>query len=216
MDNVQKEDYKDLFIIFNSLLNQKKNDKNKIYSIHQPHIKCIAKGKEAKKYEFGNKSSIVKTKKSGIIVGAMAFSENIYDGDTLEPQLKQTERLTGRKPRYGITDRGYKGRKVVNGIKIIIPKRLHATASRYQIQKIRNQFRARAGIEPIIGHLKQDHRMSRNYLLDEDGDKVNTILAATGFNCRKMLQRLKAEAQNLYLFICVCIFSPEIRAKFGV
>ena len=56
-------------------------------------MKCIAKGKEAKKYEFGNKSSIVKTKKSGIIVGAMAFIENVYDGDTLLPQLEQTEGL---------------------------------------------------------------------------------------------------------------------------
>jgi IS5 family transposase len=59
---------------------------------------------------------------------------------------------------------------------------LPSTTNRYQIQKIRKQFRARAGIEPVIGHLKQDHRMSRNYLLDEDGDKVNTLLAATGFN----------------------------------
>ena len=201
LDSEKEEQYKELFDVFLQVLNQKKNGKNKIYSIHQPHVKCIAKGKEAKKYEFGNKSSLVKTKKSGIIVGAMAFTENIYDGDTLEPQLKQTENLTNRKPKYGIVDRGYRGRKIINDVKIIIPKKLSSTATRYQIQKIRKQFRARAGIEPIIGHLKQDHRMSRNYLLYEDGDKINTILAAAGFNLRKMLQRLKAEADNIYVLI---------------
>jgi len=65
--------------------------------------------------------------------------------------------------------------------------------------QVRKFFRARAGIEPIIGHLKQDHRMSRNFLLDKQGDKINTILVATGFNIRKMLQRLKAEALNIYV-----------------
>ena len=216
LDDVQKEKYKKVFKIFNQVLAQKKNDKDKIYSIHQPHVKCIAKGKEAKKYEFGNKSSLVKTKKSGIIVGAMAFTENIYDGDTLEPQLNQTEKLTARKPKYGIVDRGYRGRKIVNGVKIVIPKKLLSSATRYQIQKIRKQFRARAGIEPIIGHLKQDHRMSRNYLLDEDGDKVNTILAAAGFNLRKMLQRLKAEALEIFVSIYKYYYSLEICPVFSI
>jgi len=157
------------------VLTQERNSSDKIYSIHQPHVKCIAKGKEAKKYEFGNKSSIVKTRKSGIIVGAMAFTDNIYDGDTLLPQLEQTQRLTGRKPKVEIADRGYKGRKNVNGVQIIIPTKLPALANNYQKQKMRKRFRARAGIEPIIGHLKQDHRMSRNYLLDEQGDPAGRI-----------------------------------------
>lgn len=108
LDAPRKARHGGLFDIFNRILTQEKNSANKIYSIHQPHVKCIAKGKEAKKYEFGNKSSIVKTKKSGIIVGAMAFTENVYDGDTLEPQLDQTTRITGSKPRIGIVDRGYR------------------------------------------------------------------------------------------------------------
>lgn len=193
----QRESYSRLFVIFDKLLTQQKESKNKIYSIHQPHVKCIAKGKEAKKYEFGNKSSIVKTKKSGIIVGAMAFTENIYDGDTLAPQLDQVERLTNKLPKYGIVDRGYRGRKLINGVKILCPTKLAASATRYLIQKTRKQFRARAGIEPVIGHIKRDHRMWRNFLMDEDGDKINTILAATGFNLRKMLQRLEAGAVQI-------------------
>jgi IS5 family transposase len=199
MTDLQKIKYERQLTIFNNVLAQGKTSKNKIYSIHQPHVKCITKGKEAKKYEFGNKSSIVKTKKSGIIVGALAFIENIYDGDTLEPQLAQVERLTGKKPDVGIVDRGYRGRKVVNDTKIVIPNKLPAGANNYQKQKMRNHFRARAGIEPVIGHLKHDHRMGRNYLLDELGDMVNTLLAAAGFNLRKMLQRIKAEAQNIFV-----------------
>ncbi len=195
---------------------QGKGSKNKIYNIHQPHVKCIAKGKEAKKFEFGNKTSIVKTMKSGIIVGAMAFTENIYDGDTLEPQLQQTERLIRKKPKAGIVDRGYRGRKLINGVKIIIPKRLTDSATSYQRQKMRKFFRARAGIEPVIGHLKQDHRMSRNYLRDNDGDKINTILAATGFNLRKMLQRLKAEALNSFWIFWNYLVGKKLELKISV
>lgn len=215
LDDGQRSQYSKLFTIFDTILAQQKDGKNKVYSIHQPYVKCIAKGKEAKKYEFGNKSSIVKTKKSGIIVGAMAFTENIYDGDTLPPQLKQVERLTGKMPRYGIVDRGYRGRKAVEGVNILSPGRLFASASRYLLQKTRNQFRARAGIEPVIGHLKRDHRMWRNFLLDEEGDKFNTILAATGFNLRKMLQRLEAGALDIFATMLECVGLLKIRRYFA-
>ena len=70
-----------------------------------------SKGKEAKKYEFGNKVSIVKTMKSGIIIGALSFSDNPYDADTLAPQLQQVYRLTGKLPETMIADRGYRGKK---------------------------------------------------------------------------------------------------------
>jgi IS5 family transposase len=202
LNKMQRKEYQELFNIFDQLLNQQKKDKNKIYSLHQPYVQCIAKGKVAKKFEFGNKSSFVKTKKSGIIIGAMAFTENIYDGATLKPQLNQVEKLIGRKPKVGVVDRGYRGKKQVEGVKIIIPKQLPKSSTRYQIQKIRKLFRARAGIEPVISHLKHDHRMSRNYLLDPEGDKINTVLAAAGFNLRKMLQRIKAEALEIFDFIC--------------
>jgi transposase, IS5 family len=201
LDDGQQKHYSKLFRVFDRVLEQQKDGKDKIYSIYQPHVKCIAKGKEAKKYEFGNKSSIAKTKNSGIIIGALAFSENIYDGDTLSPQLKQVERLTGKMPKYGIVDRGYRGRKKIEGVKILTPGKLAASATRNLIQKTRKQFRARAGIEPVIGHIKRDHRMWRNFLLDEDGDKINTILAATGFNLRKMLQRIDAGAIEIIVSI---------------
>jgi len=58
-----------------------------------------------------------------------------------------------------------------------------------------------------MGHLKQYYRMSRNYLLDEQGDLVNTLLAVAGFNLRKMLQRLKAEAMNIFTEYILLIFT---------
>lgn len=210
LDGEQRECYSKLFVIFDTLLVQQKEGKNKIYSIHQPHVNCIAKGKEAKKYEFGNKSSIVKTKKSGIIVGAMAFTENIYDGDTLSPQLEQVQRLTNKLPKFGIVDRGYRGRKLINGVKILCPRKLVASTTRHFIRKTRERFRARAGIEPVIGHIKRDHRMWRNFLLDEQGDKINTILAATGFNLRKMLQRLKAGVIHTIHYLLTDIYRVKI------
>jgi IS5 family transposase len=215
MDSVQKEKYARQLSIFNKVLEQKRYSRDKVYSLHQPHVKCIAKGKEAKKYEFGNKSSIARTRKSGIIVGAMGFTDNVYDGDTLLPQLEQTERITGHRPKAGIVDRGYKGRKKINGVQIIIPSKLPASANNYQKQKMRKRFRARAGIEPVIGHLKQDHRMGRNYLMDEAGDLVNTLLAAAGFNLRKMLQRLKAEVLAIFARLKWCLFVREVHLKYA-
>jgi IS5 family transposase len=192
--------YKNKFSIFKRVLTQARDSKNKIYSLHQPQVSCIAKGKEHKKYEFGNKVSITKTRKSGIIIGVMSIAGNPFDGDTLSPQLAQVERITGYKPETGIVDRGYRGRKQINGTQIICPGNPPRNANRYQRQKMRQRFRARAGIEPVIGHIKHDHRMLRNYLLNHIGDTMNSILAAAGFNLRKMLRRLKSGAKLIFEF----------------
>jgi IS5 family transposase len=136
-------------------------------------VRCIAKGKDAKKYEFGNKSSIAKTVKSGIIVGAKEFTGNPYDADTLDPQLRQIEKLTGRLPKIAILDRGYRVKKNVLGTEIKTPGKLTADASNYQKQKTRKYFRARAS--------------------GTRGNAINTLLAAAGFNMMKMLRRIKAK-----------------------
>jgi transposase, IS5 family len=190
MTSEQKSFYSKDIEIFKKVLSQERHTLNKVYSLHEPHVKCIAKGKESKQYEFGNKSSIVKTRKSGIIIGAMAFTENLYDGDTLPAQFDQVERVAGYRPRIAIADRGYRGRLHVADTQIITPKPLPKSATKYQRRKTRLRFRSRAGIEPIIGHLKHDHRMLRNYLKGTEGDKVNTILAAAAFNLRKLLNRI--------------------------
>jgi IS5 family transposase len=210
MDEGQKTYYGRKIEIFNQILQQEKDTKNKVYSIHEPQVKCIAKGKEAKPYEFGNKSSFVKTRNNGIIVGAMAFTENPYDGDTLEPQLGQVERVAGYSPEVAIVDRGYRGKKYILDTLILTPKPLPENASHYQKQKTRERFRSRAGIEPVIGHIKHDHRMIRNYLSGLMGDKVNTIMAATAFNLKKMLNKIKKELGNFFFNFMEGIFQEII------
>ena len=96
------------FDVLYRVLTQQRDDKNKVYSIHEPEVLCISKGKEHKQYEFGNKSSFAYTRGTGIIVGAMAIDGNAYDGHTLKPQLEQVKELTGGKIKKAIVDKGYK------------------------------------------------------------------------------------------------------------
>ena len=90
------EYYKNELELFKQVLLQKRTDKQKIYSFHEPYVKCISKGKESKKYEFGTKASFMITKDKGIIIGALNVG-NEYDGKTIEVALKQSEELTGKK-----------------------------------------------------------------------------------------------------------------------
>jgi len=182
--------YDEQLWVYYLVLGQKRDDKNKIYSFHAPEVKCISKGKEHKKYEFGNKSSFVLTKKSGIVIGAMAFEDNIYDGHAIEPQLEQVEDLLGRLPETVLVDRGCKGRKSILGVNIKIPGSGKGKTA-YQKSRDRERFRRRASIEPIIGHIKQDHRMLRNYLKGVEGDMINTLLAGAAFNMMKMLRKIR-------------------------
>ena len=85
--------------LFNKVLAQEQHSKNKIYSLHEPDVYCVAKGKAHKKYEYGCKGSVVLTQNTGIVVGAMTFEENVYDGHTLDVVLKQTQTLTGNYPK---------------------------------------------------------------------------------------------------------------------
>jgi IS5 family transposase len=185
-----------LLMVLNKAINQEKNDKHKIYSIHEPQVQCIAKGKKNKKFEFGSKVSLVVSKNKGIILGALNFSDNIYDGNTLKPAIEQLSKLhNGYKPEALIGDRGYRGKEVVNGVKIITPydnkKGLIPTLR----QKIKGQLKKRAGIEAYIGHLKSDHRLCRNLLKGTEGDKMNPLLSAAAFN---LLKFAKVEYEHLH------------------
>ena len=108
--------------LYKKMLAQEKNSKNKIYSLHEPEVYCMSKGKAHKKYEYGNKASVVLTQKTGIIVGAKTFRTNVYDGHTLEDVLAQTLELTGKTPKTSGVDRGYKGKRTVGDTHINIPK----------------------------------------------------------------------------------------------
>ena len=138
------------------------------------------------------------TQNTGIIVGAMTFEENLYDGYTLDVVLKQTQTLTGNYPKIATVDRGYKGIQKVESTSIIRPSKPLKGDNAYQKQKKRKHCRRRAAIEPIIGHIKKYHRAALNYLKGKTGDKVNFIMAVSGFNYRKLMTKLRATALWLY------------------
>lgn len=176
--------------LFRRLQVQKRQDKGKLYSLHEPDVACIAKGKAHKKYEFGCKASVAWTKTTGIIVGAKAFLGNPFDGHTLDAALNQVERVTGRRPLRAATDKGYRGRKMVGETEILLPGRPKAKTTAHQRRIARDRFRRRAGIEGVISHLKHDFRMLRNYLKGTLGDSMNVLLACAAYNFKKLVRQL--------------------------
>lgn len=163
---------------------QKREDKKKVYSLHAPEVECIAKGKAHKKYEFGCKASLVSTNGSNWIVGADACHGTPYDGHTLAEALQQVKRLTGREVKEAYCDKGYRLKKdeMPETCRMFLPGGRKRSIAEKKRMKRRN------AIEPIIGHLKSDHRLSRNFLRGVLGDVRNVILAACGFNMRKLLR----------------------------
>lgn len=191
--------HQDTITLFKKVLAQKKTDSNKIYSLHEPHTQCMSKGKENKKYEFGSKVSIITTKRTGVIIGAINIEKNVHDSKTLEPAIEQQQRLTGIILKNNFVDRGYRGVKEVLGTSIIIPNKPGKEKSAYEKQKLRKGFKRRAALEPKIGHLKQDHRLSRNYYKGIKGDNNNVILAAAAMNFKRMMNKWKLNPL-LFLF----------------
>jgi len=166
------------------LLTQQRHDKNKLYSLHAPEVECIARGKVHKKYEFGCKVSVVTASKDNWIIGVEALHNNPFDGHTLKGALEQAKRIVGWDA-GAYLDKGYKGNSKQHGTTSI-----HMAGRRKESMKPSEWrwFKRRSAIEPVIGHMKHDNRMDRNYLKGTDGDKMNAILAARGYNLRKLLR----------------------------
>lgn len=181
--------------IAQKVLSQKRGDSQKIYSLHEHEVKCYCKGKEHKKFEFGSKASIIVDQSSGIIMGALNFTESIHDSKTIPEALEQYERLNAELPKEVFVDRGYRGVKEYRNAKISVPK----PDKKISKQK-RNGHIKRAGIEPVIGHLKHSYRLGRNYLKGILGDNMNVIFAAAGMNFKRRIILWRTEA-NLYCLL---------------
>ena len=196
------EKYSKELELFYKVLNQKRNDKDKIYSLHKSFTCCIAKGKAHKQYEFGNKVGLFLNPKSLVILGIKDFLGNPHDSKTIEPLLNQIEKNLNYQPDEVVYDRGGRGKKEINGVRISTPSKPLKRDNAYARQKKRKKFRRRAAIEPVIGHLKQHFRMGQNYLHGSKSPQINAFLAATGWNLKKMMQKLKEELKNiLFRFI---------------
>ena len=191
----QLEFHKNNLALYTKVATQKRTDKEKIYSIHKPFTRCIAKGKAHKQYEFGNKVGLITTANKGkkIVTAISAFLQTPYDGHTIEPLLEQMEKNHQKLPKELVYDRAGRGKTNIKGVKIAIPSTPKKTDTAYQRQCKRKKFRTRAAIEPIIGHLKTDFRLAQNYFLGETGPQINALLAATAWNLKKMMEILKQE-----------------------
>jgi len=195
------------------VLAQQKHDHHKVYSLHEPHVYCLAKGKEHKAYEFGAKASLVVGKHHGVILGALSLEHNAYDGHTLAPALEQVERLTGHRPSVAIADRGYRGRRDYGTTLLVTPQRAAPDATPYEKRRARQRFRRRAAIEPRIGHLKSDFRLGRNYLRGIAGDAINLLLAAAAANFRLWMRQGLAclhLAAGMHSLLAALSFSARI------
>jgi IS5 family transposase len=211
MDEHQKAFYKRWLELYKRAVNQQKHDKHKIYSLHKPFTECISKGKVHKQYESGNKVGLITSGKSGkkIITAIMGFIGNPYDGHTVEPLLNQMDNTDLKLPQELAYDRGGKGKKEIIGVKIIAPEKPKKSDTVYQKRQKRRKFRARAGIEPVIGHLKTDFRMAQNYLNGEKGVQINALMVARAWNMKKMMEKLKQEVLHFIfrLFFSKYLFS---------
>jgi len=168
--------------------------KDKIYSVHEPQVECIAKGKVHKRYEFGVKAGFVTASRTNWVLGAMALPGNPYDGNTLAQMLKQAEEISGVKPQHAYCDLGYRGHDYEGECDVQVVNRFR----KHKPRAILRWWNRRSAIEPVIGHVKSDHCMERNMLAGAAGDKLNAMLAAVGFNLVKLMRGLKR------LFLCLC------------
>ena len=171
--------------LVSQLLHQPAKGGNRIYALHAPEVDCIAKGKARVRYEFGCKVSIATSLDEGFILGMRSFAGNPYDGHTLREALEQVEILTDHRPELAVVDRGYRGHGETKTRVLISGTRRGLTP------KLIADLRRRSAIEPEIGHMKTDGRLSRCPLKGATGDAIFAVLCACGHNIRKVLTHLR-------------------------
>jgi IS5 family transposase len=181
----------------------------KVYSLHAPEVECIGKGKARAPYEFGCKVSIATPatapKGGQFVLHAKALHGNPYDGHTLGPVIADLEKLTGVAARRIHGDKGYRGHNYPDRFKVWISGQVRRVT-----KAIRREMRRRAAVEPVIGHLKDDHRMRRNHLKGRDGDRINAVLAAAGYNFSLLRHWFKELLRVLLWILCRRLSQPHL------
>ncbi len=179
----------------------------KVYSMHAPEVECIGKGKAHRPYEFGVKVSVATTlrhaKGGQFVTHVKALPGNPYDGHTLGTVIPDMEALVGNTIQRAFVDKGYRGHNAPLDYKFSV---FIAGQRRRVTPKIKREMRRRSAVEPVIGHIKAEHRMGRNYLWDREGDAINAVLAAAGYNFSLLLRWLR-----FLLFRILAVLSPASR-----
>lgn len=172
------------------IYHQQRSDTDKIYSWHAPEVECIAKGKAHKPYEFGCKVSIttnVNPAPAGhFILHAKAFHGRPFDGHTLQVVLEELKNQTGIESERIYVDRGYRGHNHPRKGRVFISGQKRGITA-----TIKRELKRRSVVEPVIGHLKNEGRLGRNYLQGALGDRMNTALVAAGYNFKLILRWLR-------------------------
>jgi IS5 family transposase len=163
----------------------------------------LAKGKAHKRYEFGVKVSVAATNREGLVLGMMALPGNPYDGHTLTAALAQVERMTGIAVARAYVDRGYRGHGLDHRRVFISGQRRGITPT------IRREMRRRSAIEPLIGHMKADGRLGRNFLAGVPGDAINAMLCGAGYNLRLVLNSGLFNAQYMTRMARIALMPPK-------
>jgi transposase, IS5 family len=161
-----------LFIPLLSLASQMRHQDRhqrgpKIYALHAPEMECIGKG-TAQPNGFGCKVSVatpVTSPKDGqFVLHAKALHGNPYDGRTLGPTITDLEKPTGVETRRIHVDKGYRGHNHPHKFRVWISGQVRQLAA-----SIRSEMRRRSAVEPVIGHLKAEHRIGGGYLNGPEG-----------------------------------------------
>ncbi len=179
---------------------QRRDSSNKVYSIHEPDVSCIAKGKIHKKYEFGCKVGIVSTLKNSFIIAAKAFQNNPYDGHTLKPLIEIAEANTNVTTKTIVLDDGYKGCK-----RQFPEKNVMLTRDRNLSKAMKKKLKKRSKVEPVIGLAKAKCGLARNKLKGITGDAINALLSAIAYNLRIILRVI------FYLLFMLIKFTIRIK-----
>lgn len=164
---------------------QRRDSKNKLYALHAPEAECIAKGKARTPYEFGVKVSVAVTAKEGLVVGMRSMPGNPYDGNTVDSQIEQIGILTGTTPKMALVDRGYRGVQARAGTRLLV------SHTRRLPNKLKKLLKRRQVVEPMIGHMKADGLLGRNWLKGALGDAMHAVLCGAGHNLRMILAHLR-------------------------
>lgn len=187
LNPIQKKLLSPLLEIIDKIMTQKKTDKNKIYSIHEPKVECISKGKTHKKYEFGCKASVVITHREGFALYVGASHGQPYDGHTLKQSLETSQEITKIKIKRGFVDKGYRGHNVKD-------TEIYITGKKGLTPHYKKLLKRRQAIEPHIGHMKSEGKLGKNFLKGVLGDKLNAMLCAVGHNLRLILRHLEQKS----------------------
>ena len=179
---------RELFNAGRVLAQDRRQRGKKLYSLHAPEAECIGKGKAHKPYEFGVKVSVTTTlnrsRGGQFVLNAKSLPGNPYDGHTLATVLSAVETTTGAEVMRIIADAGYRG----HGAPAPYDMRVYTVGQKRRMTpEIKRRMRRRSAVEPVIGHLKAEHRMGRNHLAGAGGDAINAVLAAAGYNFRRLL-----------------------------